>query len=80
MRPKNTDKKQAAFGQQIKAYRLAAELTQENLGELSGLEPSYISGVECGSRNLTFQNILILSKALNVRPSQLFAVFDSHFL
>jgi transcriptional regulator with XRE-family HTH domain len=77
MRPKTGNSDLLAFGQALKAYRTAANLTQEDLADLANLDRSYIGGVERGERNLTLLNLLVISRAVNARPSQLLAVFDN---
>lgn len=60
------------FGQKISAQRAYNSLTQEQLAELAGLERSYISDIERGTRNVGLVNIVKLSKALGVCPSAFF--------
>lgn len=63
---------QKRFGNNVARYRKEAGLTQERLGELTGLDRGYISGVERGVRNPAIQNIEKIAKALKVKPSKLF--------
>lgn len=63
---------QKKFGKNVQKYRKAAELTQERLGELTGLDRGYISGVERGVRNPAITNIEKIAKALKVKSSRLF--------
>lgn len=63
---------QKKFGKNVQRYRKAAGLTQEKLGELTGLDRGYISGVERGVRNPAIQNIEKIAKALKIKPAQLF--------
>jgi transcriptional regulator with XRE-family HTH domain len=77
MRPKIGNPELLAFGQSLKAYRMAAKLTQEDLADRANFDRSYVGGVERGERNLTLLNLLTFAKALNARPSQLLAVFDN---
>jgi transcriptional regulator with XRE-family HTH domain len=37
-----------------------------------GLDRSYMGGVERGERNISLENICLISKALGVAPSELF--------
>lgn len=50
----------------IKHYRKAHNYSQEELASLSGLDRSYISGVETGSRNLTINSLSRIIKALDI--------------
>jgi transcriptional regulator with XRE-family HTH domain len=76
MRPKQTDRMFAAFGQAVKAYRVASGLTQEQLAEAAGLHPGYLGTVERGEKNISLRNIIALCRALSVPPSGLMAVLD----
>ncbi len=60
------------FGRNIRRIRDALGLTQEDLAEISGLDRSYIGGVERGERNPALNAILRLASALNVTPAMLF--------
>jgi transcriptional regulator with XRE-family HTH domain len=64
------------FGKKIRDLRLTKGWTQEELAAHTGLHPTYIGGVERGERNLGFDNILKLARALDERPSELFADFS----
>lgn len=63
---------QKRFGKNVARYRKEAGLTQERLGELTGLDRGYISGVERGVRNPAIVNIEKIAKALRVKSSGLF--------
>lgn len=60
------------FGKNIKKYRIQSKLSQEKLGELTGLHRTYISDIERGLRSISLNNIEKLSKALNVEIYKLF--------
>jgi transcriptional regulator with XRE-family HTH domain len=62
------------FGLRIKQLRLARDISQEELGALSNLDRTYISGIERGKRNVGLKNILQIAKALNVSASDLFNI------
>jgi transcriptional regulator with XRE-family HTH domain len=47
------------------------EMTQERLGELADLHPTYISSVENYRRNVSVDAIERIAKALKVPPSEL---------
>jgi transcriptional regulator with XRE-family HTH domain len=60
------------FGRNMRDRRKALDLSQEKLGELAGLEQSYISNVEAGTRNVSIDNIARIARALDVQIGQLF--------
>lgn len=62
---------QQQLGKKIKELRQALSISQELLAELTGLHRTYIGSVERGERNLSLQNIVIISKALHTTPSDL---------
>jgi transcriptional regulator with XRE-family HTH domain len=62
-----------AFGQAVRERRVALKLTQEKLGFESGLDRTYISGVERGVRNATLKVVFRLSTALDLDPADLLA-------
>jgi transcriptional regulator with XRE-family HTH domain len=64
------------FGKKIRQLRLAKGFTQETLADRAGLHSTYIGGVERGERNVGFDNILKLARALREHPSALFADFS----
>ncbi|MFA4828842.1 MAG: helix-turn-helix transcriptional regulator [Thermodesulfovibrionales bacterium] len=61
------------FGKNIRTYREAKNLSQEQLADLCGLHRTYISHVECGKRNVSIENIEKIAQALRVKISDLFA-------
>jgi transcriptional regulator with XRE-family HTH domain len=62
---------QQKLGKLLRAYRNDAGLTQEKLGELTGLDRTYISGIERGLRNPSIRNIDKLAKALHISVGDL---------
>jgi transcriptional regulator with XRE-family HTH domain len=60
------------FGLQVRELRKESGLSQEKLAELSGLDRSYLGGIERGEHNLALLNIIKLYTALEVQPSDLF--------
>ncbi len=62
---------QQKLGKKVKLLRAEAELSQERLGEITGLDRTYISGIERGVRNPSLRNIEKLAKALKVSVSEL---------
>lgn len=62
---------QQAFGARVRALRLAADMTQEDLAEHCGLFRTYMSRIETGQANPTLTMIHALAVALSVHPSVL---------
>lgn len=58
-------------GRNVRKFRSAAALTQEQLAERSGHPQQYISGLERGQRNPTVVTLFELAEALGVRPIDL---------
>ena len=61
----------AAIGVRIRRLRKAQELTQQNLAELAGLEPSNISHIERGATKLSLPTIVNIANALHVTVDDL---------
>lgn len=66
----------ALFGKSVRRLREQRGLSQEALADLSHLHRTYIGGIERGERNVGLMNLLRLSKALKVLPSELLRDFD----
>jgi transcriptional regulator with XRE-family HTH domain len=60
-----------AFGRNVRKRREGIDLTQEALAEKAGLDRTYISDIERGSRNLSISNIVRIAKALGTTASDL---------
>jgi transcriptional regulator with XRE-family HTH domain len=61
------------FGRNMRDRRKALGLSQEKLGDMAGLEQSYISNVEAGTRNVSIDNIARIAIALQTDIEKLFA-------
>ena len=59
------------LAKRVRELRLDAGLSQEKLGEMTGLDRTYISGIERAVRNPSFQTLEKVAKALKVRISEL---------
>jgi transcriptional regulator with XRE-family HTH domain len=59
---------QRTFGQNLRAYRKAQGLTQEELADELGHDKSYIGGMERGERNPSLKVVERLAAAIDVEP------------
>ena len=59
------------IGARIKQYRIAQNLTRENLAELSGYSSNFIQEIERGRSGLSSESIRALSAALKVSADNL---------
>jgi transcriptional regulator with XRE-family HTH domain len=62
---------QSAFGHALRTLRLAAGMSQEQLGLESGVQRNFISLIETGQNQPTISTIFKLAEALKVKPSEL---------
>jgi transcriptional regulator with XRE-family HTH domain len=60
-----------ALGDAIREVRKKRGLSQEGLGLEAGLDRTYVSSVERGRRNISFDNLVKIAKTLEVKPSEL---------
>ena len=60
------------FGKNVRRYRKEKGLSQEKLGELSGLHRTYISDIERFQRSIALENIQRIADALNIDTFKLF--------
>ena len=68
-----TARKARALGDAIRAGRQALSLSQEDFAERCDLHRTYIGAMERGEYNPTLGNLIKVSRALNLTPSQLLA-------
>jgi XRE family transcriptional regulator, regulator of sulfur utilization len=60
-----------AFGDAIRTLRDERELTQEALGERSGLTTNYVGDAERGERNVSLRAVWQLADGLGISASEL---------
>lgn len=60
------------FGNNVKKYRIQANISQEKLAELAGLHRTYISDVERGLRSISLNNIQKIADSLKIDTYKLF--------
>lgn len=58
-------------GENVRRYRLAAELSQEQVAERMDVDRAYISGLELGARNPTVVTLWHAAEALGVPAAAL---------
>jgi transcriptional regulator with XRE-family HTH domain len=63
----------AAFGQVLRKHRLAAGLSQEQLGLSAEVQRNFISLIETGQNQPTITTIFKLAGALGIKASKLVA-------
>lgn len=68
---------QKLIGQNVRAFREERGWSQEQLAFEAGLHRTYVSGIERGVRNPTATVIEQLAVTLKVKPSALFANWQS---
>ena len=59
------------LAQNIRAYRLAKKLSQEDLADSCGLHRTYVGSIERSERNVTISSLEVLAKALGVSVPEL---------
>ncbi|UCX06272.1 helix-turn-helix domain-containing protein [Shewanella glacialimarina] len=62
----------------LKSLRLEAGLSQEQLARKSGIDRTYISGVERGVRNITLDSLETIVLALGVSQSEFVVTLLNH--
>lgn len=62
---------QKKFGERLKEQRNKLSISQEELGFRSGLDRTYISGIERGTRNPSLKNLGRIAKALKIPLKEL---------
>jgi transcriptional regulator with XRE-family HTH domain len=72
MKESRQNKIKLAFGMRLRELRQEKGLSQESLALACELDRTYIGGVERGERNISLINIIKISEALKISPSQLF--------
>ncbi|MEN2283119.1 helix-turn-helix transcriptional regulator [Algoriphagus sp. SE2] len=61
-----------SFGKRVQKLRKSKGISQEKLAFLSGLDRSYISGIEQGKRNASLEVMEKLSIALTIHIKEFF--------
>ena len=59
------------FGQNLRRFRLAANLSQEAVAEKMGVDRAHVSSMERGQQNVTLLTLLEVAQALGCRAKDL---------
>ncbi len=61
------------FGKKVVEIRKKQRLNQDELADKAGIERSYMGAIERGERNPTIKKVYQVSKALDIKASELFS-------
>jgi XRE family transcriptional regulator, regulator of sulfur utilization len=67
-----------ALGDALRSFRKARDLTQEALGDRSGLTTNYVGDTERGERNVSVRALWQLADGLGVRAWELLREAEKH--
>ena len=62
---------QTRLGRNLRAYRIARGLSQEEFADVVGVHRTYIGGIERGERNLTLISVERIASAIKLDPLSL---------
>ena len=65
------------IGQKIKFFRKKRSLSQEQLAEMVNMETKSLSRIESGHNYPMYENLILISNALEVEPWQLYYMENS---
>ncbi|MGO9136231.1 MAG: helix-turn-helix domain-containing protein [Syntrophales bacterium] len=65
-----------AFGEVIRELRKEYKISQEKLAEISNLDRSFISLLECGHKQPSLVTIFQLAKAFDLSPSKIMSLVE----
>lgn len=74
--PRRDDTPLQRLGATIRYYRRQRKLSQKALAALSGCDPSYLSGIEQGKRNVSALLLLRIAQSLQIPVSHVMAPLD----
>jgi len=69
--PKETLLSKREIGERLRALRLAREMTQAELAQVLGVPHTNVSAIERGLRGVSLQQLVKLSRALDVQPAEI---------
>lgn len=64
------------LGRAVKAVRVSRGLTQEQVSAASGLHPTYISDIERGARNPSWEAITRLADGIGITVEEIARSYD----
>jgi transcriptional regulator with XRE-family HTH domain len=67
---------QSRLGRAVKQVRVTRGLTQEQVSAASGLHPTYISDIERGARNPSWEAVTRLAEGIGVPVSEIGRAYD----
>lgn len=62
---------QSVVGENLRAYRQARGINQEDFAHCLGLHRTYLGGIERGERNLSLQKVELFAELLDLDPLNL---------
>ena len=62
---------QSVVGQNLRAYRRARGINQEDFADRLGLHRTYLGDIERGERNLSLQKVELVAEVLGLEPLSL---------
>ena len=68
------------LGRRVAELRREKGLTQEQLAEAMAVSRNHVADIELGTRNTGVWSLLLICRALDIRPSLLFDVFPPSLL
>ena len=73
VKPPQAAEWQRDFGLRLRAARIGKGMSQMDLALAADIDPTYISSVEQGRRNVGLVNINVLAATLGISPRELFS-------
>ena len=59
------------FGTELKEYRIKNNMTQQQVAQMIGSDPKYVSQIELGKNKCTLKMLIKFCKAYNVTPNDI---------
>lgn len=68
----DTSSERIALGKRIKLIRESRNLSQNQLGLMTGISRNYLVGIESGQYNVTIDKVIKIAKGLDISLEELF--------